>query len=167
MYSHFRFYAVFTLLFVMLFCTVALPQDWTLTISGAIKHPMTFTQSDFSSLPRRSVVATDPKGRSNEYQGVPLFELLLKGGAPSGDSIHGKNLTLYLQADALDGYEVVYALPEIDTLFTDKIILVADRKNGGPLDEKEAPLQIIVPGEKLHARWIRQLKALKILRSNE
>ena len=74
---------------------------------------------------------------------------------------------LYVQAEALDGYKVVYALPEIDTSFTDKTILVADRKNDGPLDAKEAPLQIIIPAEKQHTRWVRQLCALKILRSKE
>ena len=147
--------------------TAALSQEWTLVISGAVTRPMMITKSVFDTFPRRSTVAVDPKGRTNEYQGVPLYELLLKAGAPSGDSIHGKNLMLYLQAEALDGYKVVYALPEIDTLFTNRIILVADTKNGGPLQDPEAPLEIIVPGEKEHARWIRQLRALKLLRSNE
>lgn len=157
----------FSSFLVIAFSSVAFPQDWTLLISGAVKRPMMFTQVHFDSLPRKNVVAVDPKGRSNDYQGVPLFELLLKAGAPSGDSIHGKNLMFYVQAEALDGYKVVYALPEIDTLFANRIILVADSKNGGPLDDAEAPLEIIVPGEKQHARWIRQLRALKILRSNE
>ena len=151
----------------LILCTMASSQDWELPVNGEVKNPMTFTHSDFVTLPRGNVVATDSKGRRAEYQGVFLFELLLKAGAPSGDSIHGKNLMLYLQAEALDGYKVVYALPEIDTLFTDRIIIVADQKNGGPLDEKERPLQIAVPGEKKHARWIRQLKCLTVVRSKQ
>jgi len=151
--------------FALILCATAHSQDWQLSVTGEVKHPVTFAQADFATLPRRAVVVPDSKGRSVEYRGVPLFELLLRAGAPSGDSIHGKNLVLYLEAGARDGYKVVYALPEIDTLFTDRTILVADTKNGGPLDEKERPLEIIVPGEKKHTRWVRQLDSLTVIRS--
>jgi hypothetical protein len=144
-----------------------LAQDWSLTLSGELKSPVKITPKEFASFPRSTVMGIDHDGKQNEYAGVSLYYLLVKGGAPVGDSIHGKNLLLYLQAEALDGYKVVYALPEIDTLFTNRTILVADKKNGSALDEKEGPLQIIVPGEKKHSRWMRQLISLRVLRSKE
>ncbi len=142
-------------------------QDWTLQLTGEMKNPQTLTPKDFSSFPRTTVFGIDHDGKRNEYEGVSLYNLLAKGGVPTGDSLHGKNLLLYLQAEALDGYKVIYALPEIDTLFTNNTILVADKKNGAMLDSKEGPLQIIVPAEKKHSRWIRQLKTLNILRSKQ
>jgi len=56
----------------------------------------------------------------------------------------------------------VFALPELDPAFSDRIILLADRRDGKLLAGKEGPLRVIVPGEKRHARWIRQVIALKM-----
>jgi hypothetical protein len=72
--------------------------------------------------------------------------------------------------EAADKYQVVFALPELDSLFTDRVILLADTCDGKPLPEKNGPLQIIVPDEKRHARWVRQVKSLTIVhaaRKNE
>lgn len=43
----------------------------------------------------------------------------------------------FLVVDAADGYRAVFALPELDRAFTDRIILLADRREGKPLAEKE------------------------------
>jgi hypothetical protein len=72
---------------------------------------------------------------------------------------------MYLVVEAADGYRAVFALPELDPLFTDRVILLADRRDGKSLSEREGPLRIIVPGEKRPARWVRQVVALKVGRS--
>jgi hypothetical protein len=79
-----------------------------------------------------------------------------------GERMRGKALANYLVVEASDGYRAVFALPELDPGFTDRIILLADQKDKKPLDEKHGPLQVIVPGEKKHARWVRQVIALKV-----
>lgn len=149
----------------VLFSYSGIAQDWTLTVTGKIDSPIDLTPKDFASLPHLKVSGTDHNGNRNEYDGVPLYTILQKAGVPSGDSLHGKKMLLYLQAEALDGYKVVYALQEVDTAFTDNTIIVADKKNNELLDSKEGPLQIIVPKEKKHSRWIRQLRTLRILNS--
>jgi len=53
-------------------------------------------------------------------------------------------------------------LPEIDPAFTDRVIILADRRDGGPLTDKEGPWQVVVPGEKRQARWVRQVVALTV-----
>jgi len=65
--------------------------------------------------------------------------------------------------DAADGYKVVIALPELDPEFTDRVILLADKANGHPLDTKDGPFRIVVPGEKRMARWVRQVTTLKVV----
>ena len=59
-------------------------------------------------------------------------------------------MSLYLVVEAADGYRVVFALPELDPGYTDRTILLADRRDGKPLSDREGPLQVIVPGEKKH-----------------
>jgi hypothetical protein len=81
-------------------------------------------------------------------------------GLPFGKDLRGKALTIYLLIEAQDGYQVVFTLPELDALFTDKVVLLADRRDGKPLSEKEGPLRIVVPDEKRQARWIRQVKSI-------
>ncbi len=41
---------------------------------------------------------------------------------------------------------------EVDPAFNDRVIILADTRNRKPLDAKSGPLQIIVAGEKMHAR---------------
>jgi len=60
-------------------------------------------------------------------------------------------------------YRVVFALAELDPAFTDRVILLADRADGQPLDNKTGPFRIVVPGEKRMARWVRQVITLKVV----
>ena len=66
--------------------------------------------------------------------------------------------------EAVDGYRVVFSLAELDPALTDRIILVADSKDGQPLPSREGPFRIIVPGEKIPARWVRQVKTVTVRR---
>jgi hypothetical protein len=61
----------------------------------------------------------------------------------------------------------VFALPELDDAFTDRIVLLADRKDGKGLTEREGPFRIIVPHEKRPARWVRQVVSLTIRQSKK
>ena len=47
-------------------------------------------------------------------------------------------------------------------MFTEKVVLLADRRDGKPLSEKEGPLRIVVSDEKRQARWIRQVKSIQV-----
>jgi hypothetical protein len=71
-------------------------------------------------------------------------------------------MKLYVIADASDGYQVVFALAEFDPGFTDQVILLADSSDGHPLSASEGPLRVVVPREKRHARWIRQVIDLDV-----
>jgi hypothetical protein len=40
---------------------------------------------------------------------------------------------------ASDNYHAVFALAELDSGFTDRLVFLADSKNGSPLDSAEGP----------------------------
>ena len=65
--------------------------------------------------------------------------------------------------EAIDGYKVVFALAEVDPAFATREILLADKRDGKPLDAKEGPLRIVAPGDKRVARWVRQVTTLRIV----
>ncbi|MEP7271662.1 MAG: molybdopterin-dependent oxidoreductase, partial [Acidobacteriota bacterium] len=104
-----------------------------------------------------SISAKGHDGKEGEYPGTALVEVLKLAGAKFGEDLRGRNLALYLVVEAADGYRAVYALPELDPLYTHKSILLATKREGKPLDDKEGPLRIVVPDEKRQARWVRQV----------
>ncbi|MGH7601966.1 MAG: molybdopterin-dependent oxidoreductase, partial [bacterium] len=99
------------------------------------------------------------------FEGVPLVEILQLAGIKFGEKLRGQALATYLLVEASDGYKAVFALPELDSAFTDQVVLLADRRNNKPLAETEGPLRIIVPHEKRHGRWVRQVISLVIRRA--
>src|SRR5262244_4263026 len=120
----------------------------SLSVSGEVENPIKLTAADLAKLPRRSVRAKDHDGKESEFEGSPLIEVLKLAGVKFGEGLRGKNLALYLVVEAADGYRAVYALPELDPAYTDKVILLADKRDGKALDAEEGPLRIVVPDER-------------------
>jgi DMSO/TMAO reductase YedYZ molybdopterin-dependent catalytic subunit len=139
--------------------------DVSLSVSGEVENPIKLTAADLAKLPRRSVRAKDHDGKESEFEGSPLVEVLKLAGVKFGEGLRGKNLALYLLVEAADGYRAVYALPELDPAYTDKVVMLVDRRDGKALDAKEGPLRIVVPDEKMHARWVRQVTGLVVKRA--
>lgn len=138
----------------------------SLNVSGEVERPLKLTAADLAKLPHRSIRAKGHDGKEAEFEGVPVIEVLKLAGVKFGEDLRGKNLALYLVVEASDGYRAVYALPELDPAFTDKLILLAEKRDGKPLDEKEGPLRIVVPDEKRQGRWVRQVTGLVIKRTS-
>jgi hypothetical protein len=131
-------------------------------VQGEIGAPLQLTTAELAQFPRQSVTAKGHDGKESRYEGVAVFEILKKAGVPAGKELRGKAVSLYLVVEGSDGYRAVFALAEFDPAFTDRVILLADHRDGQPLSSREGPLQIIVPGEKRHARWVRQVITLQI-----
>jgi hypothetical protein len=109
------------------------------------------------ALPRRKAEIKDAGGKTVVYEGVVLATVLEKAGIKLEKELKGPRLANYLLVEAKDGYRVIFALPEIDPTMSDNLVLLADSRNGQALDGKEGPLRMIVPHEKHHPRWIRQV----------
>jgi DMSO/TMAO reductase YedYZ molybdopterin-dependent catalytic subunit len=139
--------------------------DAGITIGGEVDQPLKLSLTDMAKLPRHTVRVKDHGGNSVKFEGVALVEVLRLAGVPFGDLLKGRNLTKYLLVEAVDSYQVAFALPELDPAYTDKIVLLADRRDGKPLSEREAPFRLVVPDEKMQARWIRQVKSLTIVQA--
>jgi len=71
-------------------------------------------------------------------------------------------MTRYVVVDADDGYRVVFSLSELDASFTDRVVLIANTRDGVSFGAGEGPYRLIVPGGKREARWVRQVTAIDI-----
>lgn len=134
-----------------------------LRIEKAGVAPVVLSMADLSKFPHVEQRVKGHDGKESVYSGVALTELLSRVTAPLGSQLRGKALSQYLLVQAIDGYQVIFALPELDSAFTKQVIFLADRRDGQPLSGDQGPYQVIVPNEQKHARWIRQVTALKVL----
>jgi hypothetical protein len=133
-----------------------------ITVQIYLGVPVNVTAADIAAMPHQKL-AVDDHGKNVSFEGVPLRMVLERAGVVFDNSMHNKRLTSYLLVNAADGYRVIFALPELDPGFTDRVILLADRADGHALDSKQGPFRIIVPGEKRMARWVRQVVGLKVV----
>jgi DMSO/TMAO reductase YedYZ molybdopterin-dependent catalytic subunit len=136
-----------------------------LKVVGEVPRALTLTADDLAKLPRQTARAKDRDGKEAVFEGVALIEILKSAGVKFGHDLRGPALAAYLVVEASDGYRAVFALPELDPDFHDGQVLLADRRDGRPLNATEGPLRVIVPGEKRHSRWVRQVITLRIGRA--
>jgi DMSO/TMAO reductase YedYZ molybdopterin-dependent catalytic subunit len=136
-----------------------------LSVGGEVERPLKLTTADLVKLPRRAVSAKDHDGKDTSFEGVELGEVLKLAGVKFGEGLRGKSLALFLVVDAADGYRAVFALPELDHAFTERVVLLADRRDGKTLSATEGPLRVVVPDEKRQGRWVRQVITLTIRRA--
>lgn len=118
--------------------------------------------ADFAKLARKEVKAKDHDGKESVYSGVELREILLLADAKFGKDFKGAQLANFVLIEAADGYKALFAAAELDAGFTDKSIILADTKDGKPLPDTHGPWQMIVPDDKKHGRWVRQLTVVRL-----
>ncbi len=142
-----------------LFFSIATPTS-ALTFNDEIH----ISGDTMNGLERRQVRVTERNGQNVEYEGVLMADLLMRLGVPLGDRLRGPLADLVVVAEAKDQYRTVFSLVELDPATAEKIVLIADRRDGKPLDEQEGPFRLVVPDETRHVRWVRMLESLRVTR---
>lgn len=134
-----------------------------LHIRGAVQEPMSLSAPELGRLRRERVRVEERDGSVAEYEGVALAAILALAGVPM-ESLRGPQASTVVVAEALDGYRAAFALAELDVAFSDRRVLLADRKNGAPLPAEEGPFRVVMEGVRRHSRWIRQVVCLRVER---
>lgn len=134
----------------------------TVAIGGDVTAPYKITASSFSAMKQVTVNAKGHDGKDHEYGGVLLADIINQAGAVPNNKLSGKAFAKYILIKAADGYRAVIALPEINSEFNDKTIILADKEDGKVLPPANGPYQIIIPGEKKWGRWVRQVTGIDI-----
>src|ERR1700679_2167310 len=140
------------------------PPAAVLAIQGDIPSPLSLTADDLAKLPRQTVSVPAPDGSKIVYEGVTLLAVLQKAGAPFGKQLRGKVLSTYVLAKAMDGYQVIFTLGELDPDFGNETILLADKRDGKPLTDKQGPFRLVCPNDHEGARSVRMLQTLEVVR---
>lgn len=130
-------------------------------LAAALPAQLPLDAATLSRLPAASAALT-AHGQTSQCDGVWLADLAAAAGLPTGDALRGSALRLAIVAEAADGYRVAFTLAEIDPKLGNRAVLVASRCNGKPLETRDGPLRLVVPGEVRAARSARQLLHLHV-----
>lgn len=131
-------------------------------VTGEVLTPLTLTAADLAAMPHVNASAKDKQGVMHSFSGVPLSGIFSRAGVTTGRQLRGENLAKYLLVKCADGYQVVFSLAELDSSFTDRVVILADQEEGKPLPAGIGPYRLIVPGEKKPARNCFQVTELAI-----
>ena len=136
----------------------------TVVVVGLDGRTQSLCAADLVALQPREVDVTDPHGKQPaRYRGVPLLSVLALVGAPVGDALRGKGLSLHVRAEASDGYVAAFSLAELDAGFGKTEALVAFERDGQPLTADVGPFRLVVPSDARGGRWVRGLVKLRVL----
>ena len=134
----------------------------TVKVTGEVLKPLTLSATDLASMPRTTAMARDKQGVEHSFSGVALADIFKEAGVTTGRQLRGENLAKYVLVTCADNYQVVFSLAELDSSFTDRVVILADQMEGKPLAPGVGPFRIVVPGEKKPARNCFQVTAIAI-----
>jgi len=150
--KQFRLYILVLLCCIIVISAAAQDNAPVVKVSGEVSTPLSLSAADLSKMPRTTAMLHDRDGKSHTYTGTPIREILTRAGVTTGPQLRRENLSKYLLVKCADGYEVLFSLAELDSSFTDRVIILSDTLDGGPLPIGKGPFRLIVPGEKKPAR---------------
>jgi DMSO/TMAO reductase YedYZ molybdopterin-dependent catalytic subunit len=140
------------------------PPAAVLAVQGDIPSPLSLTADDLAKMPHETASVPASDGTKIVYEGVTLLAVLQKAGAPFGKQLRGKVLSTYVLAKAMDGYQVMFTLGELDPDFGNETVLLADKRDGKPLPDKQGPFRLVCPNDHEGARSVRMLQSLEVVR---
>lgn len=132
-------------------------------VRGEVERSLDLSAEDLERLPRTRFRLEDGEGGAVAYEGVAMKDILAHAGVPM-ESLRGPQAATVVVAEARDGYRAVYALGELDESFSDRLVVLVDRKDGAALAEDEGPFRVVMRGERRRSRWIRQVSCLRVVR---
>lgn len=135
-----------------------------LTVSGDVSKPLSFSLSEFQALPHKTLKATNHHSQKEEvYDGVPLIDLLKLAGVPQGENLRGAAMSTTVYVEGADGYRVAFSLAELDPGIQESGVILADKLDGHPLDDKLGPLRLVAPHDLRPARWVRMVGVIRVV----
>src|SRR5262245_19715254 len=118
------------IVFIVLFFCMAHSILAQVKVTGEVTKPLQLSMTDLAKMKRQTATLKDRDGKDHVYTGVPVMDLLQLAGVTTGKQLRGENLSKFLLVKCADGYEVLFSLAELDTGFTDKIVILADSVEG-------------------------------------
>jgi ABC-type tungstate transport system permease subunit len=141
------------------------PTRAILSIIGEVPKASFLSADDWGKFSRHEMTVKDKSGKPTTYGGVLATDVLQSAGLDVGNhAMNRANARLIVRVEAADGFVAVLSVCEIDNQAPEHAFLLADRRDGEPLNEMEGPLRLVCPGDATAVRSVRQVRSLTITR---
>jgi hypothetical protein len=127
--------------------------------------PKVYGSTELGGLPHTAVVVKGMDGRNRKYAGVALYDLLASAGMELGGDQRPAALTTYLWVEGSDGYRVLFSGAEVHRYIGAGEVLLADSEDGKALSKSDGPYRLVVASDKVHARWMKRVRALYVIQA--
>lgn len=134
-------------------------------VGGAVEAPSSIGLTELRSL---SPVTLNAETRtkqgsqgSHSYTGALLKDVLDKAKPRTDPNRKNDLLSRYVTAVGSDGYQATIAYGDLDPDFGAQQIIVAYEMDGKPLD-KDGAAELVVPGDKLAGRWVKNIVSITV-----
>lgn len=134
-----------------------------LEIGGDVEKPLSLTMEELKTCSPQRYTTQSMDGDTVVYDVVRLIDVLALAGVPAGNQLKGKHVQKAVVVAAEDGYRAVFSLAELDPKSADGAILLAIGQQGKPLDKRVGPLRLIAPKDRLHSRWVWQVRSFFVV----
>lgn len=133
----------------------------TVHVGGLVSHPLTLSVAGLKKMAATTVTATlrSDKGLvgTARYTGVLLNTVIQAATPISNTSFKNDLLRQFATVAATENYQVTVSLAEILPTFGHEQILLAYAKNGKPLSRGDGAVELIVPGDTLAGRDVKNV----------
>jgi hypothetical protein len=131
---------------------------------AASVDPLPFDPAAWQTAPQVELRVVE-RGKPIVYSGIPLASVLK-------DHLKGDNTMASLRAlsdavilvKATDGYQAAVSAAAAAMDPKGERYLLALRRDGKPLDERQGPVVLVIPGDPQHVRWVRMIQSLQLVR---
>jgi hypothetical protein len=135
----------------------------TLTVVVPGRAELKLTYADLDKMPRQSATV-ERDGETIHYEGVLLWDILQRAfGTAPGKSLPVNAKLTYILGTARDGYQAMLAMGEIAPVFAGFKVIVATKRNGGPLLPTQQPFQLVAPQDKAQGRAMFSLQRIEVI----
>lgn len=143
--------------------SVVTAEPGTLTVrTGA--RTVELSAADLAQLARvRLRIPGEAPGDSVTMAGVRLWDVLQRVSVPAAEASGRQRAVMSVVLRGRDGQRAVIALVEVDPSFSSGAIVLAESRDGRPLDAVEGAWRAIIPSDRRHARWIRDVVDIEIV----
>jgi hypothetical protein len=141
-----------------------LPLGVGVSVSINNRAPKLYGAVEFARFPHTTIKVEGQNG-DRVFAGVALCDLLAAAGVELGGEQRPAALTTYIWVESADGYKVLFSGAEINRFIGAGEVLLADSEDGEAVAKTAGPYRLVVVADKVHARWLRQVKAVHVVQA--
>jgi hypothetical protein len=103
------------------------------------------------------------KGAHHTAHAVPLLAVVNWSRPKFNAHIKHHQLQFVVEVEGQDGYTADFSLGELLPEIGNEKVWVALDQDGKPLADEEGPVELVIPGDRKPARWVRGVAAMLVV----